>query len=85
VLEHIVYLYFLSARIQKHIIPLLFSYVSGTVPSKFQALKYGAREDYKEYVKNTPMLIPFGAGDDVDELVKAAKVINEPALTTVFA
>jgi hypothetical protein len=51
--------------------------------NNFQALKYGSREDYKKYVKNTPMLIPFGAGDDVDELVQSAQVMHKPAFMSI--
>lgn len=38
-----------------------------------QALKYGERQDYKDYVKRTPMLVPFMGGDDLNVILAEAK------------
>ena len=43
---------------------------------KKQAAKYGGTEGYKEYVTNTPKLVPFTGGDTLEnfeEVVKEAK------------
>jgi hypothetical protein len=34
---------------------------------KKQAAKYGGTEGYKEYVANTPKLVPFTGGDKVEK------------------
>jgi len=52
----------------------LVMHVTYHMPDILQALKYGSREDYKNYVRDTPMLIPFTAGDDLEEILKTAKV-----------
>eukprot|EP00285_Hemiselmis_virescens_P014633 CAMPEP_0173394964 /NCGR_PEP_ID=MMETSP1356-20130122/30334_1 /TAXON_ID=77927 ORGANISM="Hemiselmis virescens, Strain PCC157" /NCGR_SAMPLE_ID=MMETSP1356 /ASSEMBLY_ACC=CAM_ASM_000847 /LENGTH=428 /DNA_ID=CAMNT_0014353553 /DNA_START=46 /DNA_END=1332 /DNA_ORIENTATION=- len=52
---------------------------------KKQALKYVKVEGYKEYVAKTPKLLPFTSGDDLEEILEAAKKAKDAKVKSVAA